>query len=300
MSDDELIDLAVREILLPVGSPSEPWEAVLAAASIPYRAEPREQRWALIVRTADAQHALDLLRAVEAERPAVADDGRLPEPSVFAETFGGAPLAAVWLGVAIMAGLRGGRSAWFAAGSSDAARVVAGEWWRAITALTLHADASHLLNNVLATAFLGTALGRVIGPGIASWTLLLTGALGNLINAWVHQTHHDSVGASTAVFGAVGALAGLSAVSVHGQRRARRGAWLPLAAGLGILAMFGTGDHTDHGAHLFGFLAGIGLGMLLGVVRARLPGRRVQPFLSALAMAVFAVAWVIAFASGRG
>ncbi|HEY6880314.1 MAG TPA: rhomboid family intramembrane serine protease, partial [Polyangiales bacterium] len=42
-------------------------------------------------------------------------------------------------------GPRAGGSEWFAAGAADAERVVHGEWWRAVTALTLHADSGHVL-----------------------------------------------------------------------------------------------------------------------------------------------------------
>ena len=285
----------MRVIHLPLGSPPEPWEAVLAAAAIPYKAQMRDGRWGLVVQGADAEHALNLLRAVEAEQRT--EPERLEEPSIFAGTLGGVPLAAVWLAVAILAGLRGGRSLWFDAGSADAALVLSGQWWRVLTALTLHADASHLLNNVLATALLGSALGRVVGPGVATVAMVLTGGAGNYLNAWVHGLHHDSVGASTAVFGVVGTLAGLSAVSRHGRRPARRGAWLPIAAGLGLLALFGTGDHTDHGAHLFGFLAGIVVGCGLGWLRPWLPGRGWQPPLTALGVLSVAAAWWVAWAS---
>lgn len=285
----------LRLIKLPPGSLPEPWEAVLAAAAIQYKLQPLDGRWGMIVHASDVERAVAMLREVEAERPDVPE--RLEEPEAFAGTFGGVPLAAVWLAVAIGAGLRGGRSAWFDAGSADAARVVAGEWWRAVTALTLHADASHLLNNVLATALLGTALGRVVGPGIATWAMLLAGIAGNAVNAWVHGAHHDSVGASTAVFGAIGTLAGLSAAQVGVRRRMRRGAWVPIAAGLGVLALFGSaGDHTDHGAHLFGFLAGVVVGIVLRLLRTRLPGPRWQTALSVAGMLVFAVAWKVAFA----
>ena len=289
MSDD-MSPPTVRVIQLPLGSPPEPWEAVLGAAAIPYQARMLDGRWGLVVQETDADRALSLLRAVEAEQRDQPE--RLEEPSVFAGTLGGMPLAAVWLTVAIAAGLRGSRSLWFEAGSADAIRVLGGEWWRVLTALTLHADGSHLLNNVLATAFLGTALGRVIGPGVASLAMVLTGAAGNFVNAWMHGIHHDSVGASTAVFGAVGTLAGLSAAQVHGVRPARRGAWLPIAAGLALLALFGTAEHTDHGAHLFGFLAGIAVGASLGLLRPWLPGPRWQPLLTAGAVGASAAAWM--------
>src|SRR2546430_9329762 len=54
-------------------------------------------------------------------------------------------------------------------------RMMAGEWWRAVTALTLHADAPHLLGNALASALLVTAVCQQLGPGVGLWLVLLAG-----------------------------------------------------------------------------------------------------------------------------
>jgi membrane associated rhomboid family serine protease len=79
-------------------------------------------------------------------------------------------------------------------------RVMAGEWWRAVTALTLHADAPHVGGNAVAIGVLMTAVCWHLGPGLGAWLLLLAGAAGNLLTAAVHGGGHSSVGASTAVF----------------------------------------------------------------------------------------------------
>src|SRR5205823_3241225 len=47
---------------------------------------------------------------------------------------------------------------WFALGSADAARMHGGEWWRALTALTLHADLAHVASNAFAAALLFDAV----------------------------------------------------------------------------------------------------------------------------------------------
>ena len=52
-----------------------------------------------------------------------------------------AVVALLLIGFFAITGPRAARSAWFEHGSADATRMMAGEWWRAITALTLHADA---------------------------------------------------------------------------------------------------------------------------------------------------------------
>jgi rhomboid protease GluP len=148
---------------------------------------------------------------------------------------------------------------WLEIGNADAGRILAGQWWRAVTSLTLHSDGLHLLGNLVIGGFFVDRLCREIGAG-AGWALvLLAGLLGNLANALLQPAWHQAVGASTAVFGAVGILAVRSALR-HRQSLLQR--WLlPVAAALALLGLLGTGgERTDVGAHLLGFLAGLGLG----------------------------------------
>ncbi len=140
-------------------------------------------------------------------------------------------------------------------GAAHASEIRSGRLWQCVTALTLHGDLTHLLSNLTIGGALIILLCRELGSALA-WTLLLaSGTAGNLINAWVQSPGHRSVGASTAVFGAVGILAAVS--MLRGQNLRRR--WfVPIAAGLALLALLGTeGKSTDLGAHLFGFCAGL-------------------------------------------
>src|SRR6266516_3928722 len=50
---------------------------------------------------------------------------------------------------------------------------VAGEWWRTVTALTLHADAPHVLGNAGASVVLVGAVSHQLGPGVGLCVLLL-------------------------------------------------------------------------------------------------------------------------------
>lgn len=182
---------------------------------------------------------------------------------------------------------------WFALGTADAGKILAGQWWRLVTALTLHADLLHLFSNLAIGGVFIVCLCRELGSGLA-WSLLLgSGLLGNLANAWLHSADHRSVGASTAVFGAIGILAALSLIR-HRDQLLRR--WLlPFAAAVALLALLGTeGEQTDLGAHLFGFLFGIGLGLLTGYLLGRhgRPGRLLNALLGLVsAMAVVSAWW---------
>ncbi|MFZ4858529.1 MAG: rhomboid family intramembrane serine protease [Desulfuromonadaceae bacterium] len=177
-------------------------------------------------------------------------------------------------------------------GTAHAADIRNGLWWQCVTALTLHGDLTHLLSNLAIGGVFIILLCRELGSGLA-WSLLLaSGTVGNLLNAWVQSPAHRSVGASTVVFGAVGILAAVSMVSDHHHLRRR---WfVPVAAGLALLAILGTeGKNTDLGAHLFGFCAGLltGAGAEFLVGKYGRPGRLLNFLLSLLSGVVVVAAW---------
>jgi rhomboid protease GluP len=185
---------------------------------------------------------------------------------------------------------------WWSAGAAQAGLIADGEWWRALTALGLHADLGHLASNLAFGSFLGLLLAQLLGPGLAWLAILLGGALGNALNALLHPATHTAVGASTAVFAALGILAALTWRRraprwPHGLRR-----WLPFAAGAMLLAYLGFGgERTDIGGHVAGFAAGIALGVGLAYAGDRVPqGARAQWTFGIVALALFALAWLLA------
>ena len=143
----------------------------------------------------------------------------------------------------------------FDLGEMDAARVQAGQWWRAWTALTLHMDGPHLAANLAAGVWFGYLAGRQMGVGTA-WFLTVTGAaLANLLEGLFGPPEHLSVGASTAVFACLGAMSAYSWRERYQlpQRWARR--WGPLVAGVILLGWTGAGaegTQTDVIAHVAG------------------------------------------------
>jgi membrane associated rhomboid family serine protease len=184
-------------------------------------------------------------------------------------------------------------------GAAHAASIRSGQWWQCVTALTLHADLTHLFSNLLIGGAFIFFLCRELGSGLA-WGLLLTsGTLGNFTNAWVQSPAHRSVGASTAVFGAVGILAAIS--TVRYRHNLQRRWFVPVAAGLALLALLGTeGKNTDLGAHLFGFGSGVLLGMAAEylVVKLGRPGAFFNFLLAFLSAALVVSAWWAAIKFG--
>ncbi|HJV66129.1 MAG TPA: rhomboid family intramembrane serine protease [Geomonas sp.] len=181
---------------------------------------------------------------------------------------------------------------WVEIGNAHASQILHGQWWRLVTALTLHADALHLLSNLAIGGIFIVYLCRDLGSGLA-WSLLLaSGILGNLANAYTQLPSHSSVGFSTAIFGAVGLLGAVSMVRYRHHLRRR---WpLPVAAALSLLALLGTeGKNTDLGAHLFGFLFGVILGLATEFLVGRLgrPGRLFNALLALASSSLVIAAW---------
>jgi len=185
---------------------------------------------------------------------------------------------------------------WLAAGRLDAGAVLAGEWWRVVTALTLHIELAHLGGNLAFGAFFGYFIGRYFGTGVGWLAVVLAAAFGNGLNAWVEAPTHRSIGASTAVFAALGLLVAYTWRRGFLRHTPWRARIAPIVAGLGLLAFTGTaGENTDLGAHLFGFVAGFGGG--LGLARfartAWLTSAAVQRTAAGLAVLLVVAAWTV-------
>ncbi len=87
---------------------------------------------------------------------------------------------------------------WFQNGAVSSRDIyVEGEWWRVVTGLFLHADPVHVLGNVCLGALVLSYLGSRVGAGTACGLALISGAAGNMINAFFHSRSHLSVGFST-------------------------------------------------------------------------------------------------------
>ncbi len=145
---------------------------------------------------------------------------------------------------------------WFDAGILDGDRFRAGQLWRAITALMLHADFGHLSANIGFGALFGGLAARLYGTGLAWLLILLAAGLAGVLNGLTMPYGRASLGASTAVFAALGAVGVFQwPAGTRGGRLLLPGT--SLISALVLLAMLGTGDqHTDIAAHAYGFAAG--------------------------------------------
>jgi membrane associated rhomboid family serine protease len=212
-----------------------------------------------------------------------------------------------WVFLAIAAfmlatGPASGGSRWFSRGASVAHLVLSSEPWRAVTALTLHADSVHVMGNVISGTIFMSAIQRRMGLGAAAFTVLASGVAGNLGNAWFQhlmgRDGHGSIGASTAVFGAVAILAATQLFVDRGTKRSLVDLIAPVIGGLALLGTLGASPESDLGAHLFGFLSGLAIGVVTSpwlVRRDRAPlAGWVQIALGTAALGVVLGSWHLA------
>ncbi len=147
-----------------------------------------------------------------------------------------------------------------------------GEWWRPLTSLCLHADPLHLLGNLIFGLWYGQMVNRAFGTALGWALILLSGVLGNtLVGALHYPEPHLAIGASTAVFGALGLLVAEGLTHRWQQRFTSRlgPLMIPLVAGGMLLAWTGGFDDPkiDAAAHALGFGSGILLGLLTALAQ---------------------------------
>jgi len=178
---------------------------------------------------------------------------------------------------------------------SSAFHILHGELYRSVTSLMLHVDPLHLMGNIAGIAIFGTAVCTIMGWGVGWLMILATGMVGNLTNALLYKTGHISVGASTAIFGAIGMLSAHQFFKKFKQPGQKIKAVLPLSCGLALLGILGSGAHSDVMAHLFGFLAGIVLGSLYSLFVKGPKAKGYQAGSLLLTFGLLAMAWLKAF-----
>lgn len=183
---------------------------------------------------------------------------------------------------------------WLGLGALDPG--IPSAWWRAVTALTLHLDQEHLLGNLLFGAVAGAAVSRLLGPGVAWATILVAAALANYTEILIAPTPHRAVGASTAVFAALGLLSGMAWRQSLSLRERLWYRWAPLIAGICLLTLLGTGNaRVDVLGHGLGFCFGLAIGWAYihtGIANYR--GARGQYVGAVCAVLAVIIAWFMA------
>ena len=268
----------------------------------------------LLVRVEDAERARAELYRYLRENQGVGPSDDAPHPIEH-----GVAAALVYAGMLVALDVASRRGSfgldWWHAGVADAALIQAGAWWRSVTALCLHADLLHLAGNLVFGAAFGVMLAQSIGFGLAWLAFVVTGGVGNALNALLQSPSHSTIGASTAVFGMLGVQVAHDWVRRRQLHYNLFRRWAPIAIGAALLAWLG-GDgrqidpnsfpqtlhpldaalpKIDVGAHVLGFAVGLALGGFVGWSKPRFTLTAwMQAALAGTAIGLVALAWFLA------
>jgi membrane associated rhomboid family serine protease len=156
-----------------------------------------------------------------------------------------------------------------------------GAWWQLVTSMFTHVEVWHIGFNMLALWFLGPMLEVVLGRARFLAVYLASGLLGSAAVMLFSASHGQTLGASGAIFGIMGAVAVL-ALKVGGQAQSVLG-WI----GINLVLTF-----TLSGISWQGHLGGLLGGLLLGAAMVYPPKRqrRVVQWTSVVLVLVLALA----------
>ena len=134
--------------------------------------------------------------------------------------------------------------------------VVNGEWWRLLSAMFLHGGMTHLLMNMFSLYIVGRGMEMYFDSKSYLSIYFFSGIIGGLASLYMHPVS-VGVGASGAIFGVFGALAGF--FLAHRDRIASRSKAFMKDFGVIILINLFIGlsiPAIDVSAHIGGLVAG--------------------------------------------
>ncbi len=157
-----------------------------------------------------------------------------------------------------------------------------GEWWRLLTAMFLHGGMTHILMNMFSLYLVGRGVEMYFSKGAYLSIYFAAGIMGGLLSLYMHpQT--VSIGASGAIFGIFGALAGF--FLAHRDRIARytQQFMKDFAIVLGLNFFIGVAiPSVDMSAHVGGLI----VGFLGGYAIAKYP-KALLPFIAVTVLITF-------------
>ena len=141
---------------------------------------------------------------------------------------------------------------------AKAPHILAGQWWRLVTAMFLHAGLFHIGMNMWCLVDLGPQVESLFSTTKFTVFYLVTGVAGFILSAaW--SPFGMSVGASGAIMGMIGILIGASFHHGHLGKEYRSQLWKWVI----YIAIFGIFFNADNAAHFGGLASGLAFGYLV-------------------------------------
>lgn len=263
------------------------WSLVLSAMHIPHTLDNVEDKWDITVGGDFEKEALRQIKLYEKENKEIpVIDAKYTAPLISVLT-----LFLVLFFFQTLLYQSHVFESWLSSGDSSSLDIQKGAVWRAVTALTLHADIVHFLSNAFMGSIIFYNLFAQTGTGLGLFLALLSGIAGNTVNADLHPMEYHSIGALTALFGAFGILAAFRMASLTQALRKR--SWQPAAAALIFLSLFGSGADVDFMGHFFGLCCGFIIGLAAGFIfkNRKVPGHVGQTVLVLASIMIIIAAW---------
>jgi rhomboid protease GluP len=137
------------------------------------------------------------------------------------------------------------------------------EWWRLGSAMFLHGGMTHLLMNMVSLYVIGRGMELYFSRQAYISIYLFSGLFGGVVSLYLHP-QSVGVGASGAIFGVFGALAGFFLAHYRRIGVYSREFMKDFAVMLGLNLLLGISVASiDMSAHLGGLVAGLSGGFLL-------------------------------------
>jgi len=141
--------------------------------------------------------------------------------------------------------------------------VLKGEWWRLFTAMFLHAGMTHLLMNMFSLYLIGRGAEMYFDTKSYLSIYFFSGLLGGLVSLYIHPVS-VGIGASGAIFGVFGALAGFFLAHRERIQEHTKAFMKEFAIIIGINLVIGFSiPSVDVSAHAGGLLVGFIGGFVL-------------------------------------
>ena len=141
--------------------------------------------------------------------------------------------------------------------------IVKGETYRLFTSIFLHADVMHIVMNMLSLYMVGIMVERLFSKAAYLGIYFTSALFGSFASMYVHPESWG-VGASGAIFGIFGALAGFAWV----HRKTMREQFMHFMKNFGVILLINLGiglvfPSIDMTAHIGGLIAGIVGGIMV-------------------------------------
>ncbi len=179
----------------------------------------------------------------------------------------------------------------FDAGGAFAPAIAAGQWWRLLTSVFLHAGLIHLAVNAYALFILGNMIEREIGRVAMLVAFLTTGTFASATSYAFGVGGAVGVGASGAVFGLVGLVVAYNYLRRHNMLAQARLRYVLSLLVINAIIGFSI-PAIDWRAHLGGLVAGLVAGFAVDPSRPP-AARRIAAAAGIAALLLAAVALVV-------